>query len=428
MGGDSVRGEEESSSDPDLSRSSSPCSVCFRDDAGVNGGDSEEFGTKPSVRFSSREAERRKREKVYKDVLQSYDLLPERISSLNASRLKLLSYSPGAWGGRRASEVKLKEYDVPETTSIILVGLKGSGKSSLINRIIRVIEDDRFAPDSAQISNGSSSSEGTFFLQEYEIPRASPTFSLYDTRGLCQNSSDNISTIKRWITQGVRHGNPVIWKSDCPDVKKMLKLKTHGLSGIGSKTRKKINFVIFVVNAVDVLKSMESSSPTQSSHAQMISTAFNCPFLSFKDDKPAVVMTHGDILSREERARARVFLGDLLGIPADRQIFDIPESQDAATELTICDLLRHCLEHADKNLLQFLPSKNSFNFQENGVIQWTICTSSFILLLAVALVVIVAYYHAPKPPMGAWPKPNVLKGHARKGDWGKMRHLWFDDD
>jgi hypothetical protein len=38
-------------------------------------------------------------------------------------------------------------------------------------------------------------------------------------------------------------------------------------------------------------------------------------------------MTHGDMLSREERARVRVFLGELLGIPPHKQIFDIPGHQ-----------------------------------------------------------------------------------------------------
>lgn len=35
-------------------------------------------------------------------------------------------------------------------------------------------------------------------------------------------------------------------------------------------------------------------------------------------------MTHGDMLSLEDRARVRVFLGELLGIPPAKQIFDIP--------------------------------------------------------------------------------------------------------
>lgn len=46
--------------------------------------------------------------------------------------------------------------------------------------------------------------------------------------------------------------------------------------------------------------------------------------LLFSDDKPAVVITHGDLLSLADRARVRVHLGELLGIPPAKQIFDIP--------------------------------------------------------------------------------------------------------
>lgn len=42
------------------------------------------------------------------------------------------------------------------------------------------------------------------------------------------------------------------------------------------------------------------------------------------DDKPVVVITHGDLLSLSDRARVRVQLGELLGIPPAKQIFDIP--------------------------------------------------------------------------------------------------------
>lgn len=42
------------------------------------------------------------------------------------------------------------------------------------------------------------------------------------------------------------------------------------------------------------------------------------------DDKPAVVITHGDLLSTEDRTRIRIHLGELLGIPPKTQTFDIP--------------------------------------------------------------------------------------------------------
>lgn len=47
-------------------------------------------------------------------------------------------------------------------------------------------------------------------------------------------------------------------------------------------------------------------------------------FFCVTDDKPVVVVTHGDLLSLSDRARVRVHLGKLLGIPPKKQIFDIP--------------------------------------------------------------------------------------------------------
>lgn len=45
---------------------------------------------------------------------------------------------------------------------------------------------------------------------------------------------------------------------------------------------------------------------------------------SVSDDKPVVVVTHGDLLSLTDRARIHTYLGELLGIPPAKQIFDIP--------------------------------------------------------------------------------------------------------
>lgn len=44
----------------------------------------------------------------------------------------------------------------------------------------------------------------------------------------------------------------------------------------------------------------------------------------FADDKPVLLITHVDEMPLSERARVRIYLGDLLGIPPATQIFDIP--------------------------------------------------------------------------------------------------------
>uniref|UniRef100_A0A1J3IDB3 G domain-containing protein n=1 Tax=Noccaea caerulescens TaxID=107243 RepID=A0A1J3IDB3_NOCCA len=454
MGGGTVKDvvvEEESSSHPDFSRSSSPFSCCFSDDL---------VSEENIPNLSNHAADLRRREKAYQDILESHDLLQEKLRNskrkLKLARRQILSYSPGSF-----ADVNLSDYDIPKTTSIIVVGPKGAGKSSLVNRITRVIEDDEFAPARAQESYGTSSKGGTFFVQEYMIPRrGSASFCLYDTRGLSQiSSSDNTSKIEQWITKGVHHGEPVIWTSDSSDLRD--RLIRDGCTGC-EKT--KVNSVIFVVNAVEFLKSMEN----ETSYAHMIFTAFNCPLLSFKDDKPAVVMTHGDILLPEERARARVFLGELLGIPPDKQIFDIPDSRDAATALTVCNLLRHSLEHADKNL-RFLPKRNfTISKVGGGIINkrmLLMLLSALTLFLAMVIICFVNEYggqnvaheaqhklhifrtpwiynitHETQPKRTIGPRDIEGPNQARvinpesesEGepsiDWRTTRRLWFDEE
>ncbi|GLU03869.1 hypothetical protein SLE2022_210420 [Rubroshorea leprosula] len=334
--------EEESSEDQDFQNS-------YKADGEVVFGELDQVGS----RFSSSstlefEADRRKKYRVYNEILQSYDQLHVRSESLNEAKRKVLSYYPGAWIGNMGC-MKLNDYDVPETTTLVLIGPKGCGKSSLVNRISRAIEADKFAPERAQVSYNSSVRDGTCFLQEYMVPRGSTSFCLYDARSLCDDPTDNIDMITNWMTKGVCHGELVLRKSDVPSLRSMMKCSTQEKNCQSSKIRM-VNFVIFVVDGIAVLKSMEGDGTGITKYMQTISTVFNCPYLSFKDDKPVVVVTHGDLLSIADRVWVRVHLGELLGIPPEKQIFDIPGNSDAATELTIVDMLRYSLEHADRNL------------------------------------------------------------------------------
>ncbi|CAL5424874.1 unnamed protein product [Camellia sinensis] len=330
------------------------------EDSGENGvvfGEFDDVGRRISSISLDFKADQRRRRSVYRDVLNSYDeswpwdLISE---NLYEAKSEILSYIPGAWI-EKVGGMKLSDYDVPNTTSLLLIGPKGSGKSSLVNRISRVFEDDQFASDRAQVSYNSSVGDGTYFLQEYMIPRGSTSFCLFDTRCLSDDSSKNMEMLKHWMTKGVRHGELVVRDSDSSTLKTRMMCKARQ-SGYYSSEIRMVNFVIFVVNGLSVLKSLDSDDEAEKNYTQLIATTFNCPFLSFKDDKPVIVVTHGDLLSIPERARVRVHLGELLGIPPTTQIFDIPENRDLTTKLVIVDMLRYSLEHADRNL----PGKKWF--------------------------------------------------------------------
>ncbi|KAE9617986.1 hypothetical protein Lalb_Chr03g0041361 [Lupinus albus] len=224
------------------------------------------------------------------------------------------SYIPGAWTD------KVHDYDVPTTTCLILVGPRGSEKSTLVNRITKTVEDDKFAPPRAQVSWDGN---GTCFLQEYMIPRDSTSICLYDMRSLSYNSHENDTMLKSWMTNGVRRGEVVFRKTDDRRLRKSLKCKAHN-KGFSRNKIREVNFVVYVVKGLSVLKELENIDNSEKQYTETIVSTFNCPYLSFKDDKPVLVFTHGDLLSLSDRTRVCAYLGQLLRIPPTKQIFDIP--------------------------------------------------------------------------------------------------------
>lgn len=393
MGGDTLRCfEDESSLDNECPEFPYHFPMLYRDDdesaSGSNGfvyKGFDEMGHRMTSNPVEFDGSLRRRKSAYREIMKNYDELWVRRESLYQAKRQILSYTPGSWvsnaGGKKRSN-----YAIPKTTTLLLIGPKGSGKSSLVNRISRVFEDDKFASERAQVTYNPSSGEGTYFLQEYMIPRSCTSFCLFDTRSLSENFSDNDEMLEHWMTKGVRHGDLVVRDSDSSILKMALKWKAQQ-SGSSSSEIRKVNFVIFVVNGFSVLRAMNSDNVEAKRYIETVTMTYSCPYLSFKDDKPVIVVTHGDLLSLGDRARVRVYLGEKLGVPPAKQIFDIPENSDPSTELTIVDMIRYSLEYADKNL----PCKESrewvpkTTFSEDGlcykVFRTSILTSMFLAIL-----------------------------------------------
>lgn len=384
----------------------------------VNGGDNlvlDEFGEMGFCNSSTSlafEVDCRRMRMVYAEVLSTYDDLQARSENLEEAKRKILSYTPGSWI-EEGGGFTVGDYVVPETTSLLLIGPKGSGKSSLVNKISRFFKHDKFASERAQVSNSSSFGEGTYFLHEYMISRSPRSFCLYDTRSLSDDPVENTRMLRQWLTKGVRHGELVVRASDDANLKSLLELKARQCGRRSGRVRG-VNFVIIVVNGISVLESMDSDDEEKKRYNQMVETIFRCPLLSFRDDKPVIAVTHGDLLTLNDRVRVRVYLGELLGISPKSQIFDIPESNDPATELAIVDLLSHCLEHADRNL----PLK-SWLMGKIDILH----LSAWMLLF---MVVVVGYimtimqggYVQNNPPDSAPSDVHI--------NWHEIRHLWLE--
>ncbi|CAN6333599.1 unnamed protein product [Urochloa humidicola] len=257
-----------------------------------------------------------------------------------------------------AGGAKAGDYILPEITTLLLVGPRGAGKSTLVNRITRVFDkdDDPSAPDRAQVS-GNSKSNGTAFVREYPVPRNSTAICIYDTQSLSNNPQRNFKTLQKWMTKGICHGEIVTGDTEEGNKTKGIKPLGNQFSFLHCKTRK-VNFVIFVVDGVSILEAIESN---RRDYIEVLHGAFKHPCLSIGDDKPVVVVTHGDRLSILQRAHVQNELADVLGIPL-QQIFDIPGADDYQSDLAILDMLRYCIQHAEQNL----PIKLSYLLEVHG--------------------------------------------------------------
>lgn len=74
---------------------------------------------------------------------------------LTCGRYYIFRYVPGQFlveaGGMKAGD-----FEIPETTTLLLVGAMGAGKSTLINNLIRVLNNKTRDFDRAQVCGQSS--------------------------------------------------------------------------------------------------------------------------------------------------------------------------------------------------------------------------------------------------------------------------------
>lgn len=102
-----------------------------------------------------------------------------------------------------------------------------------------------------------------------------------------------------------------IRKSDSVSLKAQLKRKARKSSFSGQV--KQVDFVIFVVNGLSVLESMDSAGETEKGYSEMIATNFNNPLLSFKGTNYETFALSLSSRSLSHRLRCSVTLSSKIG-------------------------------------------------------------------------------------------------------------------
>ncbi|KAL8226993.1 hypothetical protein R6Q57_016825 [Mikania cordata] len=262
---------------------------------------------------------------------------------------KLMVYKSGDFwipiGG-----IKKEDMDIPPVITVLLVGLSGSGKSSLINLMYGVLGRSGLIPFSQ--TTGDSSTYSTMILEEHNVLRSTRNgFCVYDSRGLDSNRmEDCLAEVTRWMTDGVRHNQPCRFGGD-------------GVDGSCSSgfVRRRVNFAVVVVDLTDVFKAFFCGGDLK--QVEAIKSLFHFPSLRTSNVDPILILTHGDMLQPMERLLSRIKICSYLGILVTTGAYDIvcptdqcilPEESDPVSFFALTEAVYRVLLQSDRT---HLPKK-----------------------------------------------------------------------
>ncbi|CDO98801.1 unnamed protein product [Coffea canephora] len=322
---------------------------------------------------------------------------PEGLDDL---RHKLITYGSGDFwlpvGG-----IKKEDLDIPPVITILLAGLTSSGKSSLVNMMYSVLGRSGLIPF-AQTSGGSSHRSRTVFLEEHIVVRSARSgFCVFDTRGLdCNQMNAGLEDVSTWMSLGVRQNQPCCRPGD-----EMLGTATavRG-SSFNTSSRymnRRVNCAMVVANLAEIHKAFRSGDLKP---VEAIRALFQYPCIQKCNESPILILTHGDMLSTEDRINSRLKICEYMGISETSGAYDIaclteqgilPDEADAVTAFALTEAVYRSLMVSDRC---HLPKKR-FKDWIWLLVSWIMgCIASFFRFLANLFSKFDHKYKPPKHP------------------------------
>ncbi|KAJ9171760.1 hypothetical protein P3X46_015078 [Hevea brasiliensis] len=278
---------------------------------------------------------------------------------LNELRYKLQMYRSGDFwvptGG-----IKKEEMDIPPVITILLVGFSASGKSSLVNLMYSVLGRTGLVPF-AQTSSGSAKNYETMYMEEHNVLRSLQSgFCVYDSRGFNYDKmGEALEELSSWMIDGVHHNQPCLRSGDHTLLKD--DAETAALRSSSKFVQRRVNCSMVVVNIAEVHKALKAgdSKPLEATRELFCSPALrNC------NENPILILTHGDLLTTEERIEGRLKLCERLGISETNCVYDVvclteygflAEESDPVTACAVAEAVYRALLISDRG---HFPKKN----------------------------------------------------------------------
>ncbi|XWS76619.1 hypothetical protein CRYUN_Cryun01aG0192400 [Craigia yunnanensis] len=220
---------------------------------------------------------------------------------LNKLRHKLLGYRSGDYwvptGG-----IKKEDMDIPPVNTILLVGFSGSGKSSLINLMYSFLGRSGLIPF-AQTSSGSCYNYTTMYMEEHNVLRSMQSgFCVYDSRGFDYGRPrEALEELSSWMSEGIHHNQLCLRYGDCTmmtdDVENVV------MRSSSKFVQRRLNSVMVVANIAEIYKALKAGNLKPLEATRQL---FCSPALRKSNENPLLILTHGDLLSTEERIDGRL--------------------------------------------------------------------------------------------------------------------------
>lgn len=303
---------------------------------------------------------------------------------LNEIRHKLLAYRSGDFwvptGG-----ISKESMDIPPVGTILLVGFSGSGKSSLVNLMYSVLGRTGLVPF-AQTSSGNSSNSTTVFMEEHNVVRSTRNgFCVYDSRGFDYGKvTEFLEEISGWMNDGVHHNQLCLRPGD--DLEQIKdKVENLNLRSSSKFVQRRVNSAMVVANVAEIYKALKAGDLKPLEATKQL---FSSPALRKSNENPILILTHGDLLSVEERMDGRLKICEHLGVSETNGVYDtvclteygfLAEESDPVTAYAASEALYRALLVSDRG-----------HFPKRSYIDWPILVLSWLLCLIAAFFALLA--------------------------------------